>query len=355
MGFSLGIVGLPNVGKSTLFNAIIKQQKAEVSNYPFCTIKPNRGIVKIKDARLELLAAQLELPQYIPSFLEVVDIAGLIKGAHKGEGLGNEFLSHIQSVDAILHVVRFFSNPEIAGIVDPESDIELIKTELALKDLQMLEKIEEKLEKQIKAQEKEAMFQKEIILKIKNNLECPENLPQILSQKELEFAQSLSLLSLKPIIYIANVSEEQLQEGSWKSLVENPQEFIPICAKLESELIDLEEKEQKEYLEALQIWQPATEKIIQKATEVLGLITFYTIKPSKQIQAWTIKKNTPAPQAAGKIHSDFEKNFIAAEVIDYQTLLEEKDFKKAKERGKVRIEGKDYIIQDGDIVHFLHS
>jgi len=354
MGFSVGIVGLPNVGKSTLFNAIIQQQRAEVSNYPFCTIAPNKALVEIPDSRLALLATKLNLERKIPAVLEIVDIAGLVKGAHRGEGLGNEFLSHIQGVDVILQVVRFFPNPEIAGVVDPESDIELINTELALKDLQILESLEEKLEKQIKAQQKEAIRQKEIILKIKENLEAKEKIWEELLPEEIDFVKSLSLLSIKPTIYVANVSEKQLQDGNWQNLVQNPKDFIPICAKLESEIIELEENEKEEYLKAFGVQTPAIQKIIQKAAQALDLITFYTLKVGEQIQAWTVKKNTKAPQAAGKIHSDFEKNFIAVEVIDFETLLKEGDFKKAKEKGRVKTEGKDYIIRDGDVVYFLH-
>lgn len=342
MGLSIGIVGLPNVGKSTLFNALLQQAKAEVANYPFTTLKPNEGIVEVPDNRLSLIADRLSLSKKIPAPIKFVDIAGLVKGAHKGEGLGNQFLAHIRECDVILEVVRYFENEKVAGVVDPESDLETIKTELILKDLESLQR----------ALEKAKGEKKEILLKIKSSLEAEKPLSEInLSDKEKELISEFQFLTQKPILYVGNLSEAQIQDPSF-SLSEN---FIPLSAKTEWELSEFSQKEAQAYLESLGMRSSGVSEIIKEGYKLLSLITFYTLIPSKQIQAWPIKEGTKAPQAAGKIHSDFEQGFIAAECIHWKDLVDIGSWEEAHKKGKIRSEGKDYVIADGDVVHFKYS
>lgn len=350
MSLSVGIIGLPNVGKSTLFNALLKKQVAAISNYPFCTLKPNEGIVPVPDKRLEELARCLNLPQKIPAVIKFVDIAGLVQGAHRGEGLGNEFLSHIRECDCLVEVVRFFADPQIAGKVNPYNDMEIIKTELLLKDLETINKYLAKLKKEAKSGSKEREEELTLLERIKEGLEKGISLLELnLTAKEKDLIASLQLLSIKPIILVANVSEKDLYHKYQEFLKKG---FLPIAAKLENELNELPPSEAEAYLKELGLKESFLNRLIKKAYETLGLITFYTLIPQKQIQAWPVLEGTKAPAAGGIIHSDFEEKFIAAEVIDWQSLIEAGSWSKAKERGKIRTEGKDYIISDGDVVYF---
>lgn len=346
--FSTGIIGLPNVGKSTLFNALIKQAKALVSNYPFTTIEPNVGIIEVPDENLDSLAKKMGLSKKIPTAIKFIDIAGLIKGAHKGEGLGNQFLSHIKECDCLIEIVRFFKNPDIVGLVDPESDLETIKIELVLKDLETLNKLLEKL----KADPSRESIKKIAVLnKVKEGLE--KEIPVLdldLSFEERDLIKEFNFLTLKPIILIANVSESELN----KSFELKRQRLISVSVKLEAELGELSLGEAQEYLTTLGLKESGVKKIIQEAYKSLDLITFYTLKED-QIQAWTLKKGEDILGAAGKIHSDFKDYFVLAQVIKDQELLNFNSFKEALERGKVRSEGKNYIVQNGDVVYFKIS
>lgn len=349
MSLSIGIVGLPNVGKSTLFNALLKKAQAQVANYPFTTIEPNIGTVEVPDGRLSHIADSLSLSKKIPATIKFVDIAGLVKDAHKGEGLGNKFLAQIRECDAILEVVRFFKDPNVQGEVDSQSSIETIQTELILKDLETIENIQRK-------EPQKAVFER---LKANLNQGKPAK-EMVLSEKEKEEIKELNLLTFKPILYVANVSEAQL---SRKEPV--PENMITTSAKLESELAELSPKEAQEYLASLGIGESGLDRLIKKAYKLLNLITFYTLilggpasaeaTAGKQIQAWPILKSTKAPEAAGKIHTDFEKGFIKAEVINFKILAEAGDWHKAHEQGLVRIEGKDYTVQDGDVIYYKIS
>lgn len=364
-----GIIGLPNVGKSTLFNALLKKRVALSANYPFATIEPNTGVVAVPDERLEKLAELVkaeekmaELPPIIPAVVEFVDIAGLVKGASTGAGLGNQFLSHIREVDAIIHVLRDFDDTNIVreGSTDPESDKETIETELALADLQTIDKLIQAQEKLVKISKDSIENLKYSILQdIKDGLEQGHftntgggaNAQDARIQGWLDV---LPLLVMKPVLYVYNVSENeygQKYKGREKNVLDN--ELI-ISAKIEEELADLAEQERVEYLKELGIEEPGLNRLIKKAYHLLGLISFLTAG-KKEVRAWTIKKSTKAPQAAGVIHTDFEKNFIRAQAISYDELLVHGSLHKAKEAGKVRTEGKDYEIKDGDVVEFLVS
>jgi len=358
----IGIVGLPNVGKSTLFNAITKAG-AECANYPFCTIEPNVGVVSVPDERLEFLANMENPAKVTPAVIKFVDIAGLVRGASKGEGLGNKFLSHIREVDAIAHVVRCFEDPNVVhvdGRVDPIRDIETINFELIFADMESLEKRLEKAKKQAKSGEKQYIEEVALLERIKENLE--KGIPvraMDLSEEEKQIVRQYFLLTSKPVIYVANISEEDLLLKKEGELLKKVKEFakkenaevIPICAKIEAELAELEEEEKKDLLKEYGLEESGLDKLIKASYKLLGLITFFTAGP-KEVRAWTIKEGTKAPQAAGKIHSDFERGFIRAEVISFEDLAKCKSQNEAKEKGLVRIEGKDYVMKDGDVVYF---
>lgn len=357
----LGIVGLPNVGKSTMFNSITKAG-AECANYPFCTIEPNVGVVPVPDERLDKLTEMYKPQKTTPAVVEFVDIAGLVKGASKGEGLGNKFLSHIRETDAIVEVVRCFDDSNVVhvdGSVDPIRDIETINLELIFADIETVNKRLDKAKKNLKADKK---YQEEIDLleKIKENLENG------ISARVLEFnedeqilVKDMFLLTTKPILYVANISEEQIENAENDEKVLKVKEYaskekaevIPLCVKIEEELSGLEEADKKEMLEALGLEESGLDKVIKKSYDLLGLMSFLTAG-EPEVRAWTIKKGTKAPQAAGKIHSDIERGFIKAEVVSYDNLIREGSMIAAKEKGLVRSEGKEYIMQDGDIVLF---
>lgn len=359
----LGIVGLPNVGKSTLFNSLTKAG-AESANYPFCTIDPNIGVVPVPDARLNELAALYDSAKITPAVIEFVDIAGLVKGASKGEGLGNQFLSNIREVDAIVHVVRCFEDPNVIhvdGSVDPLRDIETINLELIFSDLEILERRIAKTAKSAfndKALAKEV----EILKRLKAHLEDGKLAMSMEAADEDEqaFISSLNLLTGKPVIFAANVSEDDLaDDGASNEFVadvrkfaaENGSEVFVICAQIEQEIAELEEDEKKMFLEDLGLTESGLEKLIKASYHLLGLISYLTAGPT-ETRAWTITAGTKAPQAAGKIHSDFERGFIKAEVVNYQDLLDCKSYPVAREKGLVRMEGKDYVVKDGDVVLF---
>lgn len=359
--YKAGIVGLPNVGKSTLFNAFINNHQAEASNYPFCTIDPNVGIVNLPDERLDKLAQIVKTEKIVPAAFEFVDIAGLVKGASKGEGLGNQFLSHIREVDAIVHVVRCFTDPNIIHVeqtVDPIRDIETIKLELALSDLQSIEKKIDAVSKRAKGNDKASKQELIILEKIKTVLDENLSLKSIQLEKEdLSFYNSLFLLSDRPVIYAANVSENDLKNIKTNDLVNLVQDYanktnskcVPICAKLESELMSLSKEEKDLFIKGSAY--TGVNDLIKATFDLLGLTTFFTAGP-KEVRAWTILKNTKAPQAAGTIHSDFEKGFIKAEVIQYDDLIKLGSKTAVREAGFVRLEGKEYIVQDSDVIEF---
>ena len=366
MSLSVGIVGLPNVGKSTLFNALLKKQAAYVANFPFATIEPNVGIVPVPDSRLdklaEVISEQLTVngkptkPPIVPATVEFLDIAGLIAGAHKGEGLGNKFLAHIRETNVVCHVLRVFTDPEIIreGSANPRSDFETVETELKLADLQTLEKQAEPKG----TTSKEEALRWRAVSKLREALQKGTAAREVsLDEGEQEAARTLSLLTAKPILVALNVDEadlkktEESEEGYSRELGVERNQVVTICAKTEAELAELSPEEQGAYLKELGVGESGLEKLIQRAYATLGLINFLTAG-TIEVRAWTIQKGTAAQQAAGVIHSDFEKNFIKADIVDFETFVKVNGWQSARERGKVRSEGKEYLIQDGEVVEF---
>ena len=360
----LGIVGLPNVGKSTLFNCLTNSTNAEAANYPFCTIDPNVGIAQVPDERLDKLLALYKSQKKLPAIIEFVDIAGLVKGASKGEGLGNKFLSHIREVDAIVHVVRCFEDSNVThvdGTVNPVRDIETINLELIFSDLEIVEKRISKAEKGMRS-DKMLSKESELLKQIKNLLESGISASAFKTDDidELEIINSCNLLTNKPVIYAANVAEEDLANdaasnvhvASIRKLAEKESSKVfVICAKIEEELAGMEQDEKNEFLSELGLSSSGLDKIITASYDLLGLMSFLTAG-EKEIRAWTIKKGFTAPKAAGKIHTDFEKGFIRAEVVKYDDLITLGSYVAAKEKGLVRMEGKTYVVQDGDVIQF---
>lgn len=363
MALKAGIVGLPNVGKSTLFNAIT-QAGAESANYPFCTIDPNVGVVEVPDPRLGKLAEIVNPQRIVPTAFEFVDIAGLVKGASKGEGLGNKFLAHIREVDAIVHVVRCFEDDNIthvSGGVDPISDIETINLELILADIESVEKRLERARKNLKSGDKKVAEEVALLDKIKEVLyaDKPVRSMELTSEEQL-IIRDLHLLTIKPILYAANVSEDEVAEADTKSpYVQKVKEYasaegaevVTISAKVESEIAELEDEERDMFLEELGIAESGLNRLIRAAYKLLGLNTYFTAGV-QEVRAWTIRQGTKAPQAAGVIHSDFEKGFIRAEVVAYDDLIKAGSNAAARDMGLLRLEGKDYVVQDGDVMHF---
>ena len=361
MGFRCGIIGLPNVGKSTLFNALTRTSAAQAENYPFCTIEPNIGEVDVPDKRLEVLSKISKSQKVLPARLTFVDIAGLVEGASKGEGLGNQFLSNIKEVDAVAHVVRCFEDDNIThvnGQIDPIRDIEIIETELLLSDIANLEKRQTSLEKKVRSNDKESkeklILIEEILEKLNNNIIFDF---KSLNEKNNKYFQEFALLTGKKMIYVCNVDEESAQSGNQYSKqideysVSKDVNVIKISANIESQISELSDEDKKEYIKSLGLTEPGLNTLINEGYNALDLITYFTSGP-KETRAWTIPKNTLAPVSAGKIHTDFEKGFIRAETINYSELINFSSYNEAKDAGKIRLEGKEYEVKDGDIMNF---
>jgi ribosome-binding ATPase len=359
MGIKCGIVGLPNVGKSTLFNALTRAQIA-AENYPFCTIDPNVGVVPVPDERLGALASIVEPERILPATVEFVDIAGLVAGASKGEGLGNQFLSHIRETDAIAHVVRCFEDDDVihvAGRVKPLDDIEVINTELALADLDTVERGLQRAEKASKAGDKDAIKQRDLLKKLREHLDAGKPARSLVKDpEERKLLHELHLITLKPLMYVANVSEKGFTNNPHLDTVrtlaasENS-EVVAVCAAIESEIAQLDEGDRAEFLKDIGLDEPGLNRVIRAGYKLLGLQTYFTAGP-KEVRAWTVRIGATAPQAAGVIHNDFEKGFIRAEVIAYDDYVKNKGEQGAKEAGKLRLEGKEYVVQEGDVMHF---
>jgi GTP-binding protein YchF len=359
MGIKCGIVGLPNVGKSTLFNALTRSAIA-AENYPFCTIDPNVGIVPVPDPRLDQLAAIVSPERILPTTVEFVDIAGIVKGASTGEGLGNKFLANIREVDAIAHVVRCFVNDDIvhvSGRIDPISDIETINTELALADLETAEKALQRAEKAAKAMDKDAIKAKEVIRRVRDALNAGQPARAVaLDETERPIVKEMQLLTFKPMLYVANVQEGGFENNAMLDTVRQHatsegSQVVAVCAAIEAEISQLDDADRAEFLKDLGLEEPGLNRVIRAGYALLGLQTYFTAGV-KEVRAWTVKKGATAPQAAGVIHTDFERGFIRAEVIAYDDYVALKGEQGAKEAGKLRLEGKEYIVREGDVMHF---
>ena len=359
MGFKCGIVGLPNVGKSTLFNSLTRAGVA-AENYPFCTIDPNLGIVAVPDPRLGHLADIINPQKVLPTTMEFVDIAGLVAGASRGEGLGNQFLAHIRETDAIAHVVRCFDNDDVihvAGKLNPLSDIEIINTELALSDLEFVERAIERTDKRIKANDKNAWMRMTVLAKLQAGLDQGRRARNAdLNDDETRLIRDLHLITTKPVMYVANVAEDGFKNNPYLDIVRDKAKaedarMVPVCAGIEAEIALLDERDRQEFLSELGLKESGLEQVIHAGYELLNLLTFFTAG-EKEVRAWTVKSYTTAPQAAGRIHTDFEKGFIRAEVTTFDDFVSLGGEQAAKEAGKLRLEGKNYIVKEGDVMHF---
>ncbi len=364
MGLQIGIVGLPNAGKSTLFNALTHAGVA-VASYPFTTIEPNVGVVPVPDRRLQDIAAIVGPERVVPATVEFVDVAGLVKGAHRGEGLGNQFLGHIRTVDAIAMVVRCFRDenvPHPEGVIDPRADVETLTLELTLADLATVERRLEKVRGQARARPKEFGALQDVLERVAQALGAGQPVRRLeLTPEERAMLRELNLLTAKPVLYVANVGEEDLPEGGEHAATvceiaaAEDAECVVLCAEIEAELLDWPEEEAAEYRQALGLEEPGLHRLIRAGYRLLDLVTFFTTTGGREVRAWTVRRGTPVVEAAGKIHSDMQRGFIRAEVLSYEDLMQVGSFAAAREQGLVRTEGRDYIVQDGDIIHIRFS